>query len=139
MPLLSPANPKWRKPHTSKLNGIATDTFVSFGEYGVIALEPTFLTDRQIETVRVMLSRSMPKGGKYWIRVFPDRSYTKRPLETRMGKGKADVDHWEAAVVRGKVLFEWIGVDENFSKKLARKISAKIGIRVKLIKRTEII
>lgn len=139
MSLLSPANPKWRKPHTAKLNGVATDTLISFGEYGVIALEPTFLTDRQIETVRVMLSRRMPKGGKYWIRVFPDRSYTKRPLETRMGKGKSDVDHWEAAVVRGKVLFEWIGVDEEFSKQIAKKISAKIGINVRLVKRTEII
>ncbi|MEN2997519.1 MAG: 50S ribosomal protein L16 [Brevinematia bacterium] len=139
MALLSPANPKWRKPHTAKLGGVATDTFVSFGEYGVIALEPTFLTDRQIEAVRVMLSRTMPKNGKYWIRVFPDRSYTKRPLETRMGKGKADIDHWEAPAIRGKVLFEWIGVDDETSKKIARKISAKIGIKVKLIKRTEIL
>lgn len=139
MALLSPANPKWRKPHTAKLGGVATDTFLAFGEYGVVALEPTFLTDRQIETVRVLLSRRMPKGGKYWIRVFPDRSYTKRPLETRMGKGKADVDHWEAAVVRGKVLFEWIGVDEEFSKQIAKKISAKIGIGVKLIKRSDVV
>ncbi|MCX8029375.1 MAG: 50S ribosomal protein L16 [Brevinematales bacterium] len=139
MPLLSPANPKWRKPHTSKLSGVATDTLLSFGEYGVIALEPTFLTDKQIETVRVLLSRQMPKGGKYWIRVFPDRSYTKRPLETRMGKGKADVDHWEAVVKRGKVIFEWIGTTEEISKKLAKSISAKIGIKVKLVKRTEII
>ncbi len=139
MSLLSPANPKWRKSHTSKLSGIATDNLVSFGEYGVIALEPTFLTDRQIETVRVMLSRKMPKGGKYWIRVFPDRPYTKRPLETRMGKGKSDVEHWEAAAVRGKILFEWIGVDEETSKHIAKEISAKIGIKVKLVKRTEII
>ncbi|MFN4245781.1 MAG: 50S ribosomal protein L16 [Brevinematia bacterium] len=139
MALLSPANPKWRKSHTTKLSGVATDHLVSFGEYGVIALEPTFLTDRQIETVRVMLSRKMPKGGKYWIRVFPDRPYTKKPLETRMGKGKADVEHWEAAVVRGKVLFEWIGANEELSKKIAKEISSKIGIKVRLVKRTEIV
>lgn len=139
MPLLSPANPKWRKTHTVKLNGVATDTHLAFGEYGVIALEPTFMTDRQIETVRVLLSRQMPKGGKFWLRVFPDKSRTKKPLETRMGKGKGDVDHWEAPVVRGKVLFEWSGVDEEFSKKIAKKISAKIGIDVKLIKRSQVL
>jgi large subunit ribosomal protein L16 len=138
MALLSPANPKFRKPHTVKLKGFATDTFLAFGEYGVIAEEPTYLTDRQIETVRILLSRNMPKNGKYWIRVFPDMSYTKRPLETRMGKGKADVDHWEAPVRRGKVLFEWVGVDEEFSKELARKISTKIGIKVRLLKRSPI-
>jgi len=138
MALLSPANPKFRKPHTVKLKGVATDTFLAFGEYGVIAEEPTYLTDRQIETVRILLSRNMPKNGKYWIRVFPDMSYTKRPLETRMGKGKSDVDHWEAPVRRGKVLFEWVGVDEKFSKELARKISTKIGIKVRLLKRSPI-
>jgi large subunit ribosomal protein L16 len=138
MSLLSPATPKFRKPHRIKVKGISNDTKVSFGEYGVIAEEPTFLTDRQIETVRVLLSRSMPKTGKYWIRVFPDMSYTKRPLETRMGKGKSDVDHWEAPTRRGKILFEWIGVDENFSKVIAKKISAKIGIKIKLVKRESI-
>ncbi len=139
MPLLSPATTKYRKPHTLRLKGFSSDTKLAFGETGVITLESGFITDRQIETIRVILSRSLPKGGKYWIRVFPDRSYTKKPLETRMGKGKADIDHWEAAVAKGKVLFEWSGVSLENSRELVHKIACKIGKKVKLITRSDIL
>ena len=106
--MLMPSRVKYRKSHRSPLRGVSKGaTTVAFGDWGIQALENAWITARQIEATRVAISRKMKKGGKIWIRVFPDRPYTKKPLETRMGKGKGAPEFWVAAVKRGRVLFEF--------------------------------
>jgi large subunit ribosomal protein L16 len=106
-----------------------------FGEYGLQALEPAWVTNRQIEAARIALTRHMKRGGKVWITVFPDKSYTKKPAETRMGSGKGTPEGWVAVVRPGRVMFELAGVDETTAREALRLAAAKLPIRVKTLMR----
>lgn len=134
--MLSPKRVKYRKPHLTPLRGKAKGANkVDFGEFGLQALENGWITARQIEAVRVAISRKMKKGGKIWIRIFPDRPVTQKPLETRMGKGKGNVEYWTAAVKRGRVMFEIEGVSREIAEEAFRTASFKLPIKVKLLTR----
>ncbi|MDP2943792.1 MAG: 50S ribosomal protein L16 [Candidatus Omnitrophota bacterium] len=134
---MMPKRVKFRKSHRGKMRGISgRGAELSFGEYGLKALENSWFKDTQIESVRVTLARQLRHGGKLWIRVFPDKPVTKKPAETRMGKGKGDLDHWVSVVKRGKVLFELGGVPEEFARRCFRSAAYKLPFRVKFISRT---
>lgn len=134
--MLAPTRVKYRKPHLKALRGYAKGANkVDFGEYGLQALANGWITARQIEAVRVAVSRKMKKGGKIWIRIFPDRPVTRKPLETRMGKGKGNVEYWTAAVKRGRVMFEIAGVTREVAEDAFRTASFKLPIKVKLLAR----
>lgn len=134
---LMPKRVKFRKLQKGKNRGVSfRGSSLSFGEFGLKALENSFLTDRQIEAARVTLMRHLKGGGKVWIRVFPDKSITKKPAETRMGKGKGLPDHWVAVIKRGKILFEMDGVPMELAKASMRVAAHKIPFRTKFITRT---
>jgi large subunit ribosomal protein L16 len=121
-----------------RMNGIATrGSDVSFGQYGLQAQEPGWVTARQIEAARVALTRHIKRGGKVWIRVFPDKPVTKKPAETRMGKGKGSPELWVCVVKPGRVMFEIEGVDKALAQKAMALAAAKIGIRTKFVAREE--
>src|SRR5437870_5123457 len=112
--MLMPKRVKYRKAQRGRMKGIATrGSTLAFGDYGLKALEPGWVTNRQIEAARVALTRSLKRGGKVWIRVFPDKPVTKKPAETRMGKGKGNPEEWVAVVKPGRILYEMIGVPED--------------------------
>jgi large subunit ribosomal protein L16 len=111
---------------------------VAFGDYGLQALEPCWLTSRQIEAARRAIVRHVRRRAKVWIRVFPDKPVTKKPAETRMGKGKGAVDHWVAVVKPGRILFEMAGVSEDVAREAMRLASHKLPIRTQFVKRLEI-
>ncbi|MBI2950262.1 MAG: 50S ribosomal protein L16 [Verrucomicrobia bacterium] len=135
MPLM-PARVKFRKMHRGNRAGIAyRGATVAFGEYGLQALERCWLDTKQIEAARVALTRFMKRRGKIWIRIFPDKSYTKKPLETRMGKGKGPVESWVAVVRPANVLFEVDGVPEALAREGMRLAADKLPIRTKFISR----
>ena len=124
--MLMPKRVKYRRQHRGKLNGQAKGgTTVSFGEYGMQALEPAWITSRQIEAARIAMTRYMKRGGKVWIKIFPDKPYTKKPLEVRMGSGKGSPEGWVAVVKPGKVLFEISGVSEEVAREALRLASHK--------------
>ncbi|MBI4057226.1 MAG: 50S ribosomal protein L16 [Elusimicrobia bacterium] len=133
--MLMPKRVKYRKPHSApRIKGNAKrGTLVSFGEYGLKALEPKWVTARQIEACRVAMSRFIKKGGKIWIRIFPDKAITKHPAETRMGKGKGAPDHWAAVVKPGRVLFEIEGVTLEMAQKAMLLAAHKLPIRTRII------
>ncbi|MCX5783661.1 MAG: 50S ribosomal protein L16 [Elusimicrobia bacterium] len=135
--MLMPKRVKYRKTHSApRIKGIAKrGASVAFGEYGLKALEPKWITARQIEAVRVTLSRFLKKRGKLWTRVFPDKAITKHPAETRMGKGKGAPDHWAAVVKPGRILFELEGLTLEEAKEAMRLASAKLPIKTKLVAR----
>ena len=134
--MLMPSRVKYRKSHRSPLRGIAKGgVTVDFGDWGLQAQENAWITARQIEATRVAISRKMKKGGKIWIRIFPDRPYTKKPLETRMGKGKGAPEFWVAAVKRGRVMFEVAGVTKEVVEQAFRTASHKLPIKVKIVAR----
>jgi len=114
-------------------------TEVSFGEYGLQALEPGWVTARQIEAARRTLVRYMKRRGKVWIRIFPDKPVTKKPAETRMGKGKGSVDHWVAVVRPGRVLFELSGLTEDAAREAMRLAAHKLAIKTKFAERTDLV
>jgi large subunit ribosomal protein L16 len=114
-------------------------TEVSFGEYGLQALEPGWVTARQIEASRRTLVRYMKRRGKVWIRIFPDKPVTKKPAETRMGKGKGSVDHWVAVVRPGRILFELSGLPEDAAREAMRLAAHKLAIKTKFTERTELV
>ncbi len=131
-----PKRVKYRKTHRGRVRGLAQrGNKVDFGEFGLQALDRGVLTARQIEASRVALSRSLGTAGKYWIRVFPHKSYTAKPAETRQGKGKGEVAYWGCPVRPGMVLFEIGGVEEAVAKETFRLQAAKLPLRVKMIKR----
>ncbi len=135
MSFLQPKKIKWRKPHRPKLKGKATrGNKLAFGEYGIQALEPHWITQRQIEAVRVTLVRALRKGAKVWIRIFPDTPYTKKPNEVRMGGGKGDPEGFIAGVKPGRIMFEFSGVTEDVAEEAFRLASAKLPIKVRLVK-----
>jgi len=135
--MLMPKRVKYRKPHSApRIKGNATrGATVVFGEFGLKALEPKWITARQIEAARITLSRFIKKKGKLWIRVFPDKAITKHPAETRMGKGKGAPDHWVAVVKPGTILFELEGATLEDTQKAMRLASDKLPIKTKLVAR----
>ena len=123
-----------RKMHRGRMSGKATQgDKISFGEYAIVALEPAWITARQIEAARIAMTRHIKRGGKVWIRVFPHKSFTKKPLETRMGKGKAPVEGWVAVVKPGRVLFEMAGPPEELAKSAMRLAIYKMPIKCKFV------
>jgi large subunit ribosomal protein L16 len=138
--MLMPKRVKYRKPHSHpRIKGPAKrGTSLVHGEFGLKALEPKWVTARQIESSRVCISRHLKKGGKLWIRVFPDKAITKHPAETRMGKGKGPPDHWAAVIRPGRVLFEVEGLTLDEAKKALKMASYKLPILTKFIAREHI-
>src|SRR5690554_575614 len=134
--MLSPKRVRWRKPHKGRTKGKAyRGSTVSFGEYGMIAMEPGRLTARQIEAARIAMTRHIRRGGKIWIRVFPDRSITRKPAETRMGKGKGSPEMWVSLVKPGRVLYEMDGVPVDMAKEAFRLAGHKLPIKTKFVVR----
>ena len=137
--MLMPARVKFRKQHRGRLKGSAhKGSSLAFGEFGLQALANHWITARQIEAARVTLSRYTKKGGKIWVRIFPDKPISKKPAETRMGKGKGDPAFWVAVVKRGRVMFEMEGVPINDAKEAIRQASDKVPIPCQFIERPSI-
>jgi large subunit ribosomal protein L16 len=135
MPLM-PARVKYRKMHRGNRAGIASrGNTVAFGEYGLMSMERAWLDTKQIEAARVAINRNMKRRGKMWIRIFPQKSYTKKPLETRMGKGKGPLESWVAVIRPANVLFEVDGVPEALARESLRLAATKLPIRTKFISR----
>lgn len=134
--MLFPKRVKYRKSQRGKRRGLAVSgSSVSFGEYGIKALESGWLKNTQLETARVILTRRLRRGGKLWIRVFPDKPITKKPAETRMGKGKGDVDSWVAVIRRGTMLFEMGGIPEDYARASFRLIAYKFPFKTMFVTR----
>jgi len=132
--MLSPKRTKYRKPHRGRLKGQAMrGNKISFGDFGLQALEPGWITSRQIEAGRRVMSRYARRGGKLWIRVFPDKSITARAAETRMGAGKGAPDYWVAVVKPGKILYEMCGVSEAVARSSMRIAAYKMPVKTKFI------
>ena len=124
---LSPKRVKYRKIQRGRVKGNATRcNHIDFGEFALVSLEPFWLTNRQLEAARVALNRKVKRGGKLWIRVFPDKPYTKKPAETRMGKGKGAPEYWVAVVKPGTVLFELTGIDRSLAEEAMRLAGSKL-------------
>lgn len=136
--MLAPKRVKRRKTHKGRMRGAAyRGSKVSFGEYGLQALEPTWITNRQIESARVAITRHIKRGGKVWIRIFPDKPITQKPAETRMGKGKGNPESWVAVVKPGRVMFELEGVPKEVARRAMELGAAKLPIRCKFVVRDE--
>ncbi len=137
--MLSPKRTKYRKLQRGKRDGVAQKgNKVSFGEYGLMALEPKWITNRQIEAARVAMTRKIKRGGKVWIRIFPHMPYTKKPAETRQGKGKGNPEGWVAVVKTGAVMFEMSGVDRELAREALALASAKLPIKTKIVARRDL-
>lgn len=136
--MLMPKRVKYRKQMRGRMKGKASrGAEVSFGEYGLQALEPCWMTSRQIESARRAIVRYIRRGGKVWIRIFPDKPVTARAAETRMGSGKGSVDHWVAVIKPGRVLFEMAGVPEEAAKEALRLASHKLPIKTQFVRRVD--
>lgn len=134
--MLQPVKVKWRKQQKGRNRGIAyRGCNLSFGDFGIIAMTNGFITSRQIEAARIAISRHMKRGGKMWLRIFPDKPITKKPAEVRMGKGKGATEGWVAPVKRGRMLFEIEGVKSEVAKEALTIASHKLPVRTKLIYR----
>lgn len=134
--MLMPKRVKYRKAQRGRMRGKALrGSTLAFGEFGLKALEPGWVTNRQIEAARVALTRSLKRGGKIWIRIFPDKPVTKKPAETRMGKGKGNPEGWVAVVKPGRILYEMEGVSEEVAREAFRNAAQKIGIATKFVMR----
>ena len=136
---LTPARVKYRKMHRGNRAGLAQRcSTVAFGEFGLQALDRCWMDTKQIEAARVAINRSMKRRGKVWIRIFPQKSFTKKPLETRMGKGKGPLESWVAVIRPGNILFEVDGVTELIARECLRLAASKLPIRTKFISRHKI-
>ena len=134
--MLQPKRVKHRKVHRGRMTGTAqSGNSIAFGDYGLQALEPCWLTARQIEAARRAITHYLRRGGKVWIRVFPDKPFTKKPLESRMGGGKANVEFWVAVVRPGRVLFELAGVREDVAREAMRLATHKLPIETRFLAR----
>ncbi|SEN60880.1 50S ribosomal protein L16 [Lihuaxuella thermophila] len=134
--MLMPKRVKFRRPHRPSLKGRAKGgTEVAFGEYGLQALEPAWVTNRQIEAARIAMTRYIKRGGKVWIKIFPDTPITQKPLEVRMGSGKGSPEKWVAVVKPGKIMFELAGVPEETAREAMRLAANKLPIKCKFVKR----
>ncbi|MCA5923841.1 MULTISPECIES: 50S ribosomal protein L16 [Curtobacterium] len=136
--MLIPRRVKHRKQHHPKRSGQATGgTKVSFGDFGIQALTPAYVTNRQIESARIAMTRHIKRGGKVWINIYPDRPLTKKPAETRMGSGKGSPEWWVANVKPGRVLFELSGVSEEIAREALTRAIHKLPLKARIIKREE--
>lgn len=137
--MLMPKRVKYRREHRGTMRGRAKGgTDVSFGEYGLQALESAWITSRQIEAARIAMTRFMKRGGKVWIKIFPHKPYTAKPLEVRMGSGKGAPEGWVAVVKPGKIMFEIAGVEEEVAREALRLAAHKLPIKTKFVKREEV-
>jgi large subunit ribosomal protein L16 len=136
--MLMPKKVKYRKMQKGRMNGKAyRGSAVSFGEFGLKAIEPGWVSSRQIEAARVAITRHAKRGCKVWIRIFPDKPITKKPAETRMGKGKGTPEYWVAVVKPGRILYEMSGVNEETAKEAMRLASHKLPVATRFVKRDE--
>ncbi|HEY3346532.1 MAG TPA: 50S ribosomal protein L16 [Nitrospirota bacterium] len=134
--MLAPKKVKHRKTHKGKMPGKAyRGSEVSFGEYGLKAVEGCWITSQQIEAARIAMTRHVKRGGKIWIRIFPDKPITKKPAETRMGSGKGAPDHWVAVIKPGRVLYEMAGVPEDVAREALRLAAHKLPVATKFVAR----
>ena len=134
--MLLPKKTKFRKMHRGRRRGLSRgQTSVHFGDYGIKALEAGWITNRQIEAARIAMTRKIKRGGKVWINVFPDKAYTKKPAETRMGSGKGSPEGWVAVIKPGRVMFELAGVPEPLAKEALRLAGQKLSVKSKVVKR----
>ena len=137
--MLMPKRVKYRKQFRGRMKGVARrGAEVQFGEYGLQALEPAWITSRQIEAARRAIVRHIKRRGRVWIRIFPDKPVTQKPAETRMGKGKGSVDHWVAVVKPGRVMFELVGVSEDMAREAMRLATHKLPIKTRFLARREL-
>ncbi len=137
--MLSPKRIKFRKKHRGERDGVAhRGNKLSFGEYGLMALEPKWITNRQIEAARIAMTRHIKRGGKVWIRIFPDMPYTKKPAETRQGNGKGNPEGWVAVVKTGAMMFEMAGVDEALAREALKLAASKLPIKCKFVNRRDV-
>jgi large subunit ribosomal protein L16 len=134
--MLAPKKVKYRKRQKGRRTGLAwRGSQLNFGDYGLVALDPGWITSRQIESARIAITRTMKRSGKLWIRIFPDKPITKKPAETRMGKGKGAPEYWVAVVKPGRIMFEFEGVPYSVAKEAIRLAGHKLPIKVKMIVR----
>ena len=134
--MLAPKRVKYRKQQKGRMNGKATrGNTVAFGEYGLMTVEPGWISNRQIEAARVAMTRHIKRGGKVWIRIFPDKPVTKKPLEVRMGKGKGNPEGWVAVVKPGRMMFELEGVPEPIARRALELAAAKLPVRCRIVVR----
>jgi len=137
--MLAPRKIKYRKPQKGRMTGLAkSGDYVAFGTHGLKALEAGWITSRQIEAVRITISRRVRKVGKMWIRIFPHKSITKKPAETRMGKGKGSPEYWVAVVKPGRILFEIEGLNEEETKETFKQCGYKLPIKTKMVSKREV-
>jgi large subunit ribosomal protein L16 len=137
--MLMPKRVKYRKQQRGRMRGKAyRGGTVAFGEFGLQALEPAWITNRQIEAARVAITRSIKRGGKMWIRIFPDKPVTKKPAETRMGKGKGAPEFWVASIRPGRVMFELEGIPKDAAKQAMKLGASKLPIRTRFVERLEL-
>ena len=134
--MLMPKRVKYRRVQRGRMTGKATrGNFVAYGEYGLVAQEPCWLTSRQIEAARIAMTRYTKRGGKVWIKIFPDKPITEKPAETRMGSGKGSPEYWVAVVKPGRVLFEVAGVSEEVAREAMRLAAHKLPCKTKFVKK----
>ena len=137
--MLLPKRVKHRKQFRGRMKGNANKgNTVAFGEYGLAATEPSWITNRQIEAARIAMTRYIKRGGQVWIKIFPDKPVTKKPAETRMGSGKGAPEYWVAVVKPGRIMFEIAGVTEDIAREALRLAAHKLPIRTKFVKREEV-
>ena len=136
--MLLPKRVKYRRVHRGRLTGKATrGNKVTYGEFGLVAVEPAWITSNQIEAARIAMTRYTKRGGQVWIKIFPDKPITEKPAETRMGSGKGSPEYWVAVVKPGRVMFEIAGVSEEVAREALRLASHKLPIKTKIVARTE--
>ena len=136
--MLMPKRVKRRKQFRGRMTGKALrGNTITYGDYGLMAMEPTWITANQIEAARIVLNRTMRRGGKVWIKIFPDKPVTQKPAETRMGSGKGSPEYWVAVVKPGRIMFEISGADEELSRRALKLASYKLPIKCKIITKAE--
>ncbi|HZK38697.1 MAG TPA: 50S ribosomal protein L16 [Clostridia bacterium] len=136
--MLLPKRVKRRKQHRGRMKGVATrGNTVTYGDYGLVALESAWITSNQIEAARIAMTRSIKRGGQVWIKIFPDKPVTEKPAETRMGSGKGSPEYWVAVVRRDRVMFEIAGVDKEAAQEALRLAASKLPIKCKFISKQE--
>ena len=137
--MLLPKRVKYRRVHRGRLTGKASrGNKITYGEFGLVALEPAWITSNQIEAARIAMTRYTKRGGQVWIKIFPDKPVTEKPAETRMGSGKGSPEYWVAVVKPGRVMFEIAGVSEDVAREALRLASHKLPIKTKILKREDI-
>ena len=137
--MLLPKRVKYRRVHRGRMTGKATrGNKITYGEYGLVALEPAWITSNQIEAARIAMTRYTKRGGQVWIKIFPDKPVTQKPAETRMGSGKGSPEYWVAVVKPGRVMFEIAGVPEETAREALRLASYKLPIKSKIVKREDL-